>query len=205
MKRRHETPRKVVESEAREEGLYAARRADPTRQDAHPIVGALVPSPPQWAAWRVEYWNAQVSNWGHWDFARDLAQRARISAEIRALGHRVRFVELRTRRPPGTHAPQPPSPERQAKFMRFGLVVREETRQGRLLLPRNPWIPELGVALSRLLGHATGRARRDWESRSFEEALRRQERVAALIEEAVRRSQYPQLTTERWAFIERMS
>jgi hypothetical protein len=186
--------------DAREEGLRRAIQSDQTRQGEHPLVELAEEPPPAWARWRVELWCVSVTNWRLYEYARDHDHCKRLGEQVRALGHRVRYKEMLDKEPP-----EPASLDRIQSLARFRALLHDETQQDRLLLPRTPWIGELGVALSKLMGSTAGKSPRDWQSHSHETSIRFQQRVCELVERAVSRKRVPSLSPKLWELIERLA
>lgn len=175
------------------------------RRDAHqpedPLLSLAEPPAPCWAKWRVDYWDKQASNWRLWKYARDTADRGNLGNQCRALGHLVRYKAI----PSFPPTVQVRSPVQDLEILdRFRRLLSRENAEGRLLLPRDSWMEELGVALSRAVGFAHGASRSFWKQEQFQAALERQEKICELIEVAVCKRRVPSPGSARWAWLERL-
>lgn len=204
MKRDRRSGRRIDPTEARAEGLHAARRNDATRQKDHPLTEGFDPPAPRWARWRVDHWDPHISNWRLWGFARDDAQRRRLADEIRALGHRLRYKELRT-----PSSPKPPTSTRprgseldQLRWLATRLCA--PVVPGRAPLLDESSMCELGAALSRLLRLPSARDPEDWRCTGAELVARRQVTVGQMLAKVTAARRVPILSPELRECIRRL-
>ena len=127
----------------------ALLRLSTTRQDAHPLVGAVAPPPPANARWQVMEWCVTTGGWKHFGYAANDREKTRLGDSIRRMGGKTKYRALEFIQPPSrpieersttggrridpvvTPPPPPPPPISDAEY------------RARLLSSLSLWIKEV--------------------------------------------------------------